>query len=183
MALIRFKAGRVHFRNSGMERVKSYSKQRLLKLLLHYFAVILQSVYEWDLILNKRFRLHCLFRKCIYLHMRVVFLNERGKWVHLYVQTSTERNSISEGIGLGFGAFPSCLLSCSIWWVLSGMVVITTGKRELVALLFFGFMACVLFITKTRPIKYIENFATKDENFQMKNSGSFHISAQNIDWG
>ena len=23
----------------------------------------------------------------------------------------------------------------------------------------------------------------KNENFQMKHSGSFHISAQNIDWG
>ena len=35
-------------------------------------------------------------------------------------------------------------------------------------------------ITKTRIVKYIENFTTKNENFQMKNSGSFHISAQNI---
>ena len=36
-------------------------------------------------------------------------------------------------------------------------------------------------ITKTHPFKYIENFTTKNENFQMKNSGSFHISAQNIE--
>ena len=28
---------------------------------------------------------------------------------------------------------------------------------------------------------YIGNFTTKNENFQIKNSGSFHISAQNID--
>ena len=34
-----------------------------------------------------------------------------------------------------------------------------------------------------RLFKYIENFTTKNENFQMKNSGSFHISAQNIDCG
>ena len=39
---------------------------------------------------------------------------------------------------------------------------------------------------KTRLFKYIENFTTKkkkkknDENFQMKNSGCFHTSAQNI---
>ena len=38
-------------------------------------------------------------------------------------------------------------------------------------------------ITKTRLFKYIENFTTKNENFQMKNSGNFHISAQNIDLG
>ena len=34
-------------------------------------------------------------------------------------------------------------------------------------------------ITKTCLFKYIENFTTKYENFQMKNSGSFHIFAQN----
>ena len=38
-------------------------------------------------------------------------------------------------------------------------------------------------IIKTRLFKYIENFTTKNKNFQMKNSGSFHISAQNIDCG
>ena len=32
-------------------------------------------------------------------------------------------------------------------------------------------------------MKYIENFTTKNENFQMKNFGSFNISAQNIDCG
>ena len=37
--------------------------------------------------------------------------------------------------------------------------------------------------TKTRLFKYIENFTTKNENFQMQNSDSFHISAQNIDCG
>ena len=37
---------------------------------------------------------------------------------------------------------------------------------------------------KTCLFRYIETFTTKkNENFQMKNSGSFHISAQNIDCG
>ena len=31
--------------------------------------------------------------------------------------------------------------------------------------------------------KYTENFTTKNENFQIKNSDIFHISAQNIDCG
>ena len=38
-------------------------------------------------------------------------------------------------------------------------------------------------ITKTRLFKYIENFTTKNENFQIQNSDSFHISTQNIDCG
>ena len=38
-------------------------------------------------------------------------------------------------------------------------------------------------ITKTRLFKYIKNFTTKNENIQMKMSGSFHISAQNIECG
>ena len=38
-------------------------------------------------------------------------------------------------------------------------------------------------ITKTRLFKYIKNFTTKNENFQMKNSDIFHISAQNINCG
>ena len=38
-------------------------------------------------------------------------------------------------------------------------------------------------ITKTRLFKYIENFTTKNENFQIKTSDVFHISAQNIDCG
>ena len=42
----------------------------------------------------------------------------------------------------------------------------------------------LVFITKTRLFKYIENFTTKKkENFQIKNSDIFHISAQNIDCG
>ena len=36
-------------------------------------------------------------------------------------------------------------------------------------------------ITKTYLFKYAENFITKNENFRMKNSDIFHISAQNID--
>ena len=40
-------------------------------------------------------------------------------------------------------------------------------------------------ITKTHLFKYIENFTTKKkkENFQIKKSDIFHISAQNIDCG
>ena len=41
-----------------------------------------------------------------------------------------------------------------------------------------------LIITKTCLFKYTENFITKkkkNENFQIKNSDIFHISAQNID--
>ena len=37
------------------------------------------------------------------------------------------------------------------------------------------------YITKTCLFKYTENFTTKNENFQIKNSDIFHISAQNID--
>ena len=36
---------------------------------------------------------------------------------------------------------------------------------------------------KTCLFKYTENFTTKNENFQIKNSDNFHISAQNIDCG
>ena len=44
------------------------------------------------------------------------------------------------------------------------------------------------FIMKTRLFKYKENFTSKNwkfliKNFQLKNSDSFHISAQNIDCG
>ena len=38
-------------------------------------------------------------------------------------------------------------------------------------------------ITKTRLFKYKENFTSKTENFQIKNSHILHISAQNIDCG
>ena len=42
----------------------------------------------------------------------------------------------------------------------------------------------LLTITKTRLFKYMENFTSKTtENFQIKNSDIFHISAQNIDFG
>ena len=52
-----------------------------------------------------------------------------------------------------------------------------------IVLMFSSFYLLLAPITKTRLFKYIENFTTKNENFQMKNSGSFHISAQNIDCG
>ena len=42
----------------------------------------------------------------------------------------------------------------------------------------------VYHITKTRLLKYIENFTSKKtENFQIKISDIFHIFAQNIDCG
>ena len=44
------------------------------------------------------------------------------------------------------------------------------------------FIVTKYYITKTRLLKYAENFTTKNENFQIKNSDIFHISAQNIDY-
>ena len=41
----------------------------------------------------------------------------------------------------------------------------------------------ILPITKTCLFKYTENFTTKNENFQIKNSYILHISDQNIDCG
>ena len=38
-------------------------------------------------------------------------------------------------------------------------------------------------ITKTCLFKYTENFTNKNENFQLKISDIFHVSAQNIDCG
>ena len=38
-------------------------------------------------------------------------------------------------------------------------------------------------ITKTRIFKYIENYTTKTESFQIKILTFFHISTQNIDCG
>ena len=38
-------------------------------------------------------------------------------------------------------------------------------------------------ITKTCLFKYADNFTTKNENFETKNSDIFHISDQNIDCG
>ena len=40
-----------------------------------------------------------------------------------------------------------------------------------------------LSITKTRLFKYTEILPPKNENFQIKNSNIFHVSAQNIDCG
>ena len=41
----------------------------------------------------------------------------------------------------------------------------------------------MVYITKTRLCKYIENFTSKNWKFSVKNSDIFHISAQNIDCG
>ena len=38
-------------------------------------------------------------------------------------------------------------------------------------------------IAKTRLFKSIENFTTKNWKFSDKTSDTFHISAQNVDWG
>ena len=46
-----------------------------------------------------------------------------------------------------------------------------------------NFKGCSLSITKTCLFKYTENFTTKNEIFQIKNSDIFHISAQKIDCG
>ena len=48
----------------------------------------------------------------------------------------------------------------------------------------FSFIVVMLAITKTCLFKYTEIFTTKkNENFQIKNSDIFLISAQNIDCG
>ena len=53
----------------------------------------------------------------------------------------------------------------------------TLAYRELCNLV----ISC--FIMKTCLFKYIENFTTKKGKFSYKDSGVFHISAQNIDCG
>ena len=40
-------------------------------------------------------------------------------------------------------------------------------------------MCTMHFITKTRLLKYIENFTTKNDKVSDKNSDIFHISAKN----
>ena len=47
----------------------------------------------------------------------------------------------------------------------------------------YGKVRCEIHITKTRLYKYIEISTPKTENFQIKISDIFHISAQNIDCG
>ena len=44
-------------------------------------------------------------------------------------------------------------------------------------------MSCLIILLNWQITKYIENFTIKNETFQMKHSGSFHISAQDIDCG
>ena len=43
--------------------------------------------------------------------------------------------------------------------------------------------SCIKDITKTRLFKYKKNFTSKNENFEIKQTYIFHISAQNIDCG
>ena len=63
----------------------------------------------------------------------------------------------------------------------------TATKRIKPPLLFTALCPFVVkktrIITKTRLIKYTENFTTKNWKFSDKNSNIFYISAQNIDFG
>ena len=60
-------------------------------------------------------------------------------------------------------------------------------KRVLYFIFFYSYLLFIFLyfsITKTRLFKYTENFTSqKNENFQIKNSDIFHISAQNLDCG
>ena len=117
--------------------------------------------------------------------------------------------------GLGFQHLSRDLVIVNAWKAMFDpyIVIALIGKRELVALVFFGlwlvyclsgivcssswchwlamFCDCVsswtsyipLGITKTRLFKTIQNFFTKNWKFSDKNSDLFHISAQNIDCG
>ena len=49
--------------------------------------------------------------------------------------------------------------------------------------IFYETVYKIYLTTKTRLFKYTENFIPKTENFPIKNSDIFHISAQNIDCG
>ena len=72
--------------------------------------------------------------------------------------------------------------SDQIAWMTAGLRLIwrnCTKERGLLLRLYYN---CVV-ITKTRLFKYTEIFTTKNENFQIKNSDIFLISAQNIDCG
>ena len=60
---------------------------------------------------------------------------------------------------------------------------IATYEDTSVCSLFLRHPLRFVFITKTRLYKYIENFTTKKENFQIKISDIFLNSAQNIDCG
>ena len=81
------------------------------------------------------------------------------------------------------------------WWILNHISVMlenrkwtscsvkTTGSRNRLLGDNYRWKGIAVNITKTHLFKYIENFTTKNENFQMKNSGVFHISNQKIDCG
>ena len=71
---------------------------------------------------------------------------------------------------------------CSEWW-LSFVLIIGILCSVFTLSLQTGKPEHTVYITKTGLFKYIENFTTKNENFQIKNSDIFHISDQNIDCG
>ena len=74
---------------------------------------------------------------------------------------------LSDFIGLRF--------SSSSFWKIQELRNPTIVRR--------WFHMWLLFITKTRLFKYIENFTTKKGIFSDKNTDIFHIPAQNIDYG
>ena len=79
---------------------------------------------------------------------------------------------------------PDSVLSYNLKMSICYLQVHHKTDRRLVNSVSHGSVTSYLNITKTRLFKYIENFTSKKtENFQIKNSDIFHISAQNIDCG
>ena len=76
---------------------------------------------------------------------------------------------------LGLHCLPVTFLGVSrLQWVNAEMDYITLPKY-LNIFISLHYNTCLF--------KCTENFITKNENFQMKNSDNFHISAQNMDCG
>ena len=79
--------------------------------------------------------------------------------------------------------------NCRFWYIVVIFLIITLLFGMFVYLMdMYCYICCdcILFlcITKTRLFKYWKFYYQKKiENFQIKNSDSFHISAQNIDCG
>ena len=57
----------------------------------------------------------------------------------------------------------------------------TDCKIALGGILGINWMNIITKYYENSLFKHIENFTTKNENFKLKDSGSFHIPAQNID--
>ena len=86
-----------------------------------------------------------------------------------------------------FNCRSSCLCVCCFKRVffLNYLFLISPSFCESGELCFIivPFPGCLVYITKTHLYKYIGNFTTKTENFQLKHCDSFYISAQNINCG